>query len=294
MLSFRSTPFDIPLNQQVMSFIPFSGAFGSIIVKTVKCRSSLHIFVGSTTAQNIKHMKKLLLSLLSITLLQAASAQLTITLDGNSTDISGTIYDHELTSAVTDEHIVDFIVNNETGSDQSWKITRVNITNPAGWEEYICWGLNGAIGNCYLHDPNNTWSSNNENILTDSSGRISTYITCSTPGTAVYRYYVSTDGINFVDSIDLRINNVLGVEEKASLSVSVSPNPATDNIVVATTGVTPASVKVVDVLGNVVLNETVFTNKKNIDVTRFRNGVYFVIIEAEGVNPVTRKVIVRH
>lgn len=239
-------------------------------------------------------MKKLLLSFLSVTVLFGASAQVSITVDGSTTDISGTIYDHELTSSVTDEHIVDFIVHNETGSDQPWKITRVNLLNPAGWEEYVCWGLNGAFGNCYLHDPASPWSSNSESILADSSGRLSTYITCSTAGVGLYRYYVSTDGINFIDSVDLRINNVLSVEEKAELTVSVAPNPATDNIIVTANGVTPASVKVVDVLGNIVLNETVFSNKKNIDVTRFRNGVYFVIIEADGVKPITRKVIVRH
>lgn len=239
-------------------------------------------------------MKKLLLSLISITLLQAASAQLTITLEGSSTDISGSVYTHDLTAVANYEHIVDFIVHNETGSAQPWLITRVNVLNPNGWEESVCWGVNGGVGACYSHDPNTLWSSSSELIPTDSSGRLSTYITSSTAGTGIYRYYVSTDGVNYIDSIDLRINSVLGVDEKPSLSVKVSPNPANDKIVVTTSGVAPVSVKVVDVLGNVVLNEAIFTYNKNIDVSRFRNGVYFVIVEADGVNPVTRKVIVRH
>jgi len=242
-------------------------------------------------------MKKILLSIISVVALVGASYSqgLTINLVGSSTDISGTAVNYEIAGAVTDEHLVDFIVNNETGSDQPWIITRRHVNNPTGWEEYLCWGLNGAIGNCYLHDPNAMWSSGSENILADSSGVISTYVTCSTAGTATYRYYVSTDGQTFIDSVDLIINNVLSVEEKPSLSVNVAPNPANDYISIKATGANNASVTIVDVLGNVVLKETIVgANGKNLNVAKFRNGIYFVMVEAEGAKAVTRKVIVRH
>lgn len=221
-------------------------------------------------------------------------AQSSITVDGSSTVISGGNYTENLTSAVTDLHVVDFIVHNETGSTQQWKITRKHINNPSGWEEYLCWGLNGAFGNCYPHNANAVWSSLNEPIFTDSSGRLSTYITAPSGGTGHYRYYVSTDGVNFIDSVDLIINNTLSVEEKASLAINVSPNPASDNLTINTNGVTETNVRIVDVLGNVVLSEKLYNGKKTLDISRFRNGVYFVTVEAEGVKPVTRKVIVRH
>lgn len=240
-------------------------------------------------------MKKFLLSVLSISLISGAFAQaVSINLDGSATDISGMTETYLLTGAVSDHHMVDFIVNNDTGSNQPWIITRRHISNPTGWEEYLCWGLNGAIGNCYVHDPAAIWSSGSEVILSDSSGRLSTYITCSTSGTATYRYYVSTDGQNFVDSVDLMVTNSLGIDEKPSFTVTVAPNPATDFITINATGSNETTVRIVDVLGNIVLNETTFSGKKSIDITRFRNGVYFVMIEADGVKPVTRKVIVRH
>ena len=50
----------------------------------------------------------------------------------------------------------------------------------------------------------------------------------------------------------------------------------------------------VDVLGNVVLNETSFNQTKKIDVSNFRNGIYFVKVESEGSKAITRKVVVRH
>ena len=242
-------------------------------------------------------MKKILLSIVSVVALVGSTyaQNLTITLDGSATDISGTAVNHEIAGAVSDEHIVDFIVHNQTGSDQSWIVTRRHVNNPTGWEEYLCWGLNGAIGNCYLHDPNAMWSSGSENVLADSSGRISTYVTCSTAGIATYRYYVSTDGQTFIDSVDLIVTNVLSLEEKPSLSVNVAPNPASDYISIKATGANNASVTIVDVLGNVVLKETVVgSNGKKINVTKFRNGIYFVMVEAEGAKAVTRKVIVRH
>lgn len=239
-------------------------------------------------------MKKLILSILSIVTTGLVFAQSSITLEGSSTVISGTAYTENLSSAVYDLHVVDFIVHNESGSNQQWKITRKHINNPAGWEDYLCWGLNGAFGNCYPVNSNAVWSCGAEMILADSSGRLSTYVTSPTGGTGHYRYYVSTDGVNFIDSVDIIVNNTLSVEEKASLSINVSPNPASDNLTINASGAGETSVRIVDVLGNVVLNEQVFTSKKTFDISRFRNGVYFVTVEAEGFKPVTRKVIVRH
>ncbi len=49
-----------------------------------------------------------------------------------------------------------------------------------------------------------------------------------------------------------------------------------------------------DVLGNVVLREVIVGTVKKINVTKFRNGVYFITVKASGAKSVTRKVIVRH
>jgi hypothetical protein len=239
-------------------------------------------------------MKKIILSIVSIASAGLVLAQSSITLEGSSTVLSGSAYTENLTTAVNDLHVIDFIVHNESGSNQQWKITRKHIDNPAGWSEYLCWGLNGAFGNCYPVNSNAVWTCGSEMILADSSGRLSTYVTAPSGGTAQYRYYVSTDGINYLDSVDVIVNNAVGLDEKASFSVSIAPNPASDNLTISTTGVGESNVRIVDVLGNLVLNEKVFSSKKTLDISRFRNGVYFVTVESEGVKPVTRKVIVRH
>jgi hypothetical protein len=51
--------------------------------------------------------------------------------------------------------------------------------------------------------------------------------------------------------------------------------------------------KVVDVLGNLIMKETISSSKK-IDVTDFRSGVYIISFEGAGVKSFNRKVIIRH
>ena len=238
-------------------------------------------------------MKKILLSIFSLALVNIAVAQVSITLDGSMTDISGTTHDYELTAPATDVHMLDFIVHNNTGAPQNWVITRSNISNPAGWEEYLCWGVDGAFGFCYPHSPNAIWSSSDEPIPADSAGRLSTYITAPNGGTGIYRYYVSTDSVTFLDSVDLRVTFAASLEENETLTLSVAPNPATDYINVAV-NTNDARVKVIDLLGNIVYKEQNIGKAKQLDVQDFRNGVYFIVVEAEGVNPVTRKVIIKH
>ncbi|MCO4815133.1 MAG: T9SS type A sorting domain-containing protein, partial [Flavobacteriales bacterium] len=40
--------------------------------------------------------------------------------------------------------------------------------------------------------------------------------------------------------------------------------------------------------------EAMTASSKKINVSNFRNGVYFVIIDSENAKPVTRRIIVRH
>ena len=47
-------------------------------------------------------------------------------------------------------------------------------------------------------------------------------------------------------------------------------------------------------LGNVVLKETVMGSSKTINTSSFRNGVYFVRVEADNQRTINRKLIIRH
>ena len=85
----------------------------------------------------------------------------------------------------------------------------------------------------------------------------------------------------------------MSVEEVEPISVSIVPNPASDYIQVNLEGVATAQMKMVDVLGSEVLNQTVST-ASTFDISNFRNGVYIMSFSAPASKSIVRKVIVKH
>ena len=143
------------------------------------------------------------------------------------------------------------------------------------------------------------WSMLPSQAVTVSDGEygfISSHIfpSMSNPTVVTYRYYIGTVGNPYEDSMDIEVSLVLSVPEIAPLSVSLMPNPASEQLTINTSGVHNASAKMIDVLGNVVMQETITGNSKTMDVKKFKNGIYFLTISAEGVKPVTRRVLIRH
>lgn len=239
-------------------------------------------------------MKKSLLSLFIITGLSlSASAQVDISVDGGNTDVAGTTEQYNITPPTQDEHLIDFLITNNSGSATDMYVTRRIMNQPNGWAEYMCWGADGQLGLCYAPSPNEYFNSTAVNLADGETGRLSTYINSSGNGVGLYRFYVSYDGQNYIDSVDFQINGTASTPEiTPELTVGVQPNPATDNITITAGGVSSASVQIVDVLGNVILKTTI-SGSKSIDVGEYRNGIYFVTVSAQGTR-VSRKVIVRH
>lgn len=242
-------------------------------------------------------MNKILLSTLlfaGLALNASAQDQVEIYEQGQSTDLSSG--NGELTKAVYSSNLVTtiFEVKNISGSDKTWSITRYRVDEVANWEDYMCWY------NCYTASAMNTnpWESPDQLTISDQSNDLLfTDVTpdSGTPGSARYRYYVTdVNSGDYVDSVDLVVAYTLGLETPSNeLSLEIAPNPASDKIAVKANGITNAELTIVDVLGNVVYNETI-TQSKNIDVSEFNNGIYFVRIREEGAKPISRKIIVRH
>lgn len=225
------------------------------------------------------------------------SAQsVTINIDGQTTDVSGTTQTADLiTTSVSNYHLIDFIINNNTGASQDWVVTRSVINETAGWSNYLCWGAVGSNGIC--HPPNTTtfWTAPNvASVANGSAAKVQTYVSAPTGGSATYRFYVSTDGQTFLDSVDMEVNSALTIEETNTVSMTVAPNPSSNYFVVNTTNANNGTIKIVDVLGNTLKEEKMISSKKKVDVSNYRNGVYFVIIDSENAKPVTRRIIVRH
>lgn len=240
-------------------------------------------------------MKRIILAtLLLVLVIGAAKAQdASIRVVQTPTDISGQVYTENISSN-NRIHIVDFAVDNNTATTQNWYVKRVRLTASIGWTDEVCWGsISSAIGECNEATTDEYTTSYTVPILAGDTAVINTYITAPGTGTSSFRYYI-TDGVNEIDSVDLTISKSLGINENVSLTLTVAPNPATNFVNVNMEGVNKSELKIVDVLGNVVLKETVFESAKKVDVSKYKNGIYFITVEAEGIKPITRKLIIRH
>lgn len=248
-------------------------------------------------------MKKTLLSIIAVVGISLISnAQVEMYLNGGATDVAGTLIQ---ISAENENYIVsDIDIVNNTGVDKTWSITRLRIDEKATWTDYLCWGhsTDPFGGTCYSATTMNftNWETPVGDavvVLDGETGVLQSDIhpDAQVEGCVTYRYYIHENGQPFEDSIDIEVCFSLGLNEiKPEFSVSVAPNPASNNITVNTTDVNNATIKMVDVLGNVVLEQNTNSSTTNINVTNFRNGIYFITVDAEGVKPVNRKVIIRH
>ncbi|MFT5861022.1 MAG: hypothetical protein ACI865_003140 [Flavobacteriaceae bacterium] len=242
-------------------------------------------------------MKTTLLSILAITGISALSfGQVSIAV-GASGDISGTQIDYTTAGA---EVVVDVHVTNQSGASMDLSIKRERINAQASWTDYVCWGheTDPFGGVCYPFFADNPWTTPDANDVTigdGEGGEIAVHINPLSPdfGCVVYRYIVMNGEIA-LDSLDISVCKTVSIEETPALIVSVSPNPANSYVTVKASGIDGATLEMIDVLGNVVLKETFFNSSKTIDIAEFRNGIYFIRVEAKGVKTINRKVIVRH
>ncbi|HIP31912.1 MAG TPA: T9SS type A sorting domain-containing protein [Crocinitomicaceae bacterium] len=245
-------------------------------------------------------MKKTLLSLFVLLGVCSSYSQVEIYTVGQPTEISGTtidVYTSNSNLLTEDLHFV-----NKMGSDQNWAMTRVIINEIATWEDYFCWGSVSIPGNgqCYSAAAMNTnpWTSPDSwGVLAGDTALLNVDITpnIATEGTVTYRYYVGPDATTFLDSIDVRVHaSTASIEENSLAAVSVAPNPASDYLSVKTFNLQSPSIKILDVLGNIVFSKTKELSSSNINISNFKNGVYFVVIESSNSSPITKRFIVKH
>lgn len=247
-------------------------------------------------------MKKTLLSIIAIAGISlGASAQWEMYVEGGTTDYAGGGTFSFLAQGEQD-HAHEIHIENHTGGTVDAVLTRTRINRPTSWVDYACWGheTDPFGGTCYSSAIMDTdpWETPQAVTIADGeSGLLASHITPSftDPATVTYRYYIGTAQDPMQDSMDVEVvMTPLNIEEAApQLTVSIAPNPADNYINVKADGVESASIKMYDVLGNVILNNTI-SGSKTINVSEFRNGIYFVIIEAKGAKTINRKVVVRH
>ena len=238
----------------------------------------------------------LLFSFLSIFILSGFT-QVKFNISGTKTDLTGGVHTVNLDPNNLELQTIGAIalqiqLHNNTGSSKTWTFTRNKVSVPNDWSDYVC----VVPGDCYLASTDLVWTTPNSFTLADGDSILLNphfEPTTSTAATGRYRFYVG-DRNSKVDSIDVQINFTLGLKSiKNTPSFSMTPNPAADNVTFNTNGAESATIKIIDVLGNNVLNETI-SGAKKIDVSDFKNGIYFVSIETSELKVSNRKLVIRH
>ena len=231
-----------------------------------------------------------------------AQNSIMIAVNGTLTDISGQT--HEVALTTTDPIEVSFDIFNNTGVNHQWRITRDKISVSTTWSDFLCWGhcTDQFGGTCYAANVSDPWTTPaTQSVLFDVNnsecGKLKVTINpddWTTTGQARYRYYVSDNGTNFSDSVDLVLSYTAALKPvKEEISVNIGPNPAADYVQITMNGVESANLKIMDALGTTISKEAIFSSKK-INVSDLRNGVYFVVIDIPESKTITRKVIIRH
>ncbi len=201
---------------------------------------------------------------------------------------------------------IHFLVTNNTGADKQWKITRKEISVPSTWIDQLCWPPSCFPATDGLFTTPSTVGSPAPIVINGTSTAITALGNLDaemkpriTPDPAVnsyahYRYYINEGGA-YVDSVDIKINYSLGIAApKQTPVLTLSPNPADNYVSVAIGTTANATMKVVDVLGNVVLTGVITDGTETINISDFKNGVYFIQVESSETKLMTRKLIVRH
>lgn len=226
-----------------------------------------------------------------------------IHLDGQTTDLSGTTYNVVAPSSASFDVPLD--IENHTGFPRNWRVTRLRIDAPAGWTDALCWGhaTDPFGGTCFTSGQMNTnpWTTpGTQSVLfTINDGEYGKLKASIDPadgvyGTAHYRYYISTNGIAYSDSIDVVVDYLASIKPvKEEIGVSISPNPTSEYVSIQLAGMDQSYFKMMDALGNVMMKEVIHGNKK-IHVGDLSSGIYFLVFESANGKSITKKLVIRH
>lgn len=241
-------------------------------------------------------MKKLLLlPLLAFFVTSITFGQIQIIDYNTGNQIQGdtVVYNIYSTQNQTNYMYIKNVSTNPADSLDKVKITRVKITETAGAGDYFCWGIV-----CYPESevsPNNSYTSLDAItiLIGDTSLLTYDYVPHNQVGVSQYRYYVVRKG-GYLDSVDVMYTSVLGIEEQVKNSLSVYPNPTKGNLFVQADNAEGLNVKIIDMLGNEVYVGKMGSAATKIDVSQFKNGIYFVKLNSNSKAIVTKKIIVNN
>ena len=243
-------------------------------------------------------MKKILLFIAALFITTYYSNAQSFSLEWEGEVLGDTITVNPNSGASVDI-VFEALFHNKTNDDVYIKVARTQILIVEGTVNYFCWGAcyppHVDTSGMYMIIPGGGYSN-----VGDFSGH---YEINETIGVSLveYTFYNMDNPDEFVKIIVRFDSTTTGIEDNIFNNVWISdvyPNPAT-NLVSIDYDITPAvkeaSVKIVNILGSVVKEQSIRIgdNKMSLDISELTGGIYFYTLFINGDVYRTKKLIIR-
>jgi hypothetical protein len=225
-----------------------------------------------------------------------AQDSITITLENDPTDISGTEQDVFVTSNVGSEYLVMLRMKNNSDSTRVWDFSREIVDSGTGWTEssmslFTVGNLLGTSYSSSVFSTMNVWQSPQSWVVPAGDELAMVLYLMVENDCAEYEYKVLENGIA-LDSVSLKLCKVAGQNELTKEDLNIFPNP-TNDIVHLKSKMLFNQFSVVDFSGKQVLPLTTF-NGSVISLESLNNGVYFIDLISVKSLRIRKRIIVNH
>ena len=240
-------------------------------------------------------------------MIESISSQnnLNIQISGDSASYSGATY--QMIAPSKQDFYLNIEAHNISASESFLLyVTCVELNTLNGWTDGFCWGPSNdpLSGQCYgsTQIDSSFWTSPHSMLIdTNEYGalKLDLYPDTNFFGQSHYRYLfgVMENGqLNQVDSIDILIDYFANTSDfdKLASSISIFPNPANNSFSIFNNYNGSYKIIICDVMGNQISEKTILNNSKNIDVSSFKNGVYFIRGLHSNGTLINKKLIIKH
>tara|TARA_B100001250_G_C19737392_1_gene761422 strand:- start:604 stop:1377 length:774 start_codon:yes stop_codon:yes gene_type:complete len=185
-------------------------------------------------------------------------------------------------------------------------VTCIELNTLNGWADGFCWGPSDdpLSGQCYSSGQvdSSFWTSPHSMLIdTNKYGalKLDLYPDTNFFGQSHYRYLfgvMENGSLNQIDSIDILIDYFANTSDfnNSANAISVFPNPATNYFSIVNDYNESYKITICDVMGNQISSNTIIDNNKNIDVSSYKNGLYFIRAILSDGTLINKRLTIKH
>lgn len=214
------------------------------------------------------------------------NAQITINVDSiNGALVSGTELNYTFDGHKNTYALPHLFVKNTGSTEKLLMVTRKIVEEPTDWQNYLCWGTL-----CYTPSPAIVFETAEDTVKAGEYQYISPYVQPKSTGNATYMFYVSEDGINYLDSVTVNFAFDYIPDGIASEieGFNFYPNPAQNKVYIENTENSNLNLSIFSSVGELVLNKN-FTTTNVLDISDLESGSYFISINNINTNAILNK-----